>query len=62
MHIRASEELQGRLFSPTGPLGLLCTAIPAGVLGTFAGGKYIKRKGDLTKEEHELAMNGNHNV
>lgn len=61
MHIQASEEFQERMFSPTGPFGLLLTMVPAGVLGTMAGGRYIKRKGDLTKEEHEIAMNGNHN-
>lgn len=60
--LQSATQLQQTIFSPTGPIGLMFPALFAGVLGTMAGGKYIKRAGDKTKEEFELALKNNNKV
>ena len=46
------EKFQQKVFSPTGPIGLLLPASLAGVLGTMAGGRYVKspREKELEKK------------
>ncbi|KKL96379.1 hypothetical protein LCGC14_1845080 [marine sediment metagenome] len=51
--IIVGEKFQQAVFSPTGPIGLMLPASLAGILGTMAGGKYIKspREKELEKEK-----------
>jgi len=57
LHISAAESFQQKMFSPTGPIGLMFPTLFGGVLGSLL----IRRPGDKTKEEFEVAVNGNHN-
>lgn len=57
-HTSAAEQLQARIFSPEGPIGLLFPAITGGVLGT-----YLFSKPDDKKKIAELEKtNGNTNT
>ena len=52
MHIDISQDFQQKLFSPTGPIGLLLPSSMAAILGLFAGGRFIKspREKELENE------------
>lgn len=52
--IMTGEKFQQAVFSPTGPIGLMLPASLAGVLGTMAGGRYVK-----SPREKELERKNN---
>jgi len=54
-HIGRGEAFRDTMFSPEGPIGLLIPASLAGILGTFAGGRYVKSP---REKELEKKVNG----